>query len=272
VTEPEVSPQSAFDRFSQRPKKQSFEEFLISEFEKRKLVNPRYSLRAFASHLKTDVSQLSKVIRGTRRASGFMIEKFGQILNLTTQNIDEYKLISKLKGKYRESDSANLHYQVIPQNCYEFISDFRHTHILGLVQLKTFEPSIAKLAKVLRATESEVAMMVERLEQLGLLEVKNDKWTVNTWNITYWPNSNLTSDCHRKNQDQVLKLAQHALHHLPIEKRDQSSMMMLSSESKIQEAKKRIKEFRRDLCAFMEDTDEKNVLYELSVSLFPLDD
>jgi len=60
-----------------------------------------------------------------------------------------------------------------------------------------------------------------------------------------------------------LELASQAIDEIPMEKRDQSSMMMATHSSKIPEAKERIRKFRQELCEFLEDAKTKDGVYQL---------
>ena len=79
-----------------------------------------------------------------------------------------------------------------------------------------------------------------------------------------------TTLAHQKAQEQILEMAISALKGTPIEKRDQSSMMMATRMDKVPQAKKMIRNFRRRLCDFLEEGDGKDTVFQLGVSLFPL--
>ena len=55
----------------------------------------------------------------------------------------------------------------------------------------------------------------------------------------------------------------------PIDVRDMSGITMAISTRKLPEARKLIMDFRRKLCAFLEDG-HKDAVYRLNVQLFPL--
>jgi hypothetical protein len=62
-----------------------------------------------------------------------------------------------------------------------------------------------------------------------------------------------------------------ALEDVPLESRDQSSMTMAIDPSLLPEAKAKIRDFRRSLCAFLqENARPKSEIYQLSISLFPV--
>lgn len=66
-----------------------------------------------------------------------------------------------------------------------------------------------------------------------------------------------------------MKRAIEALDDVPIEERDITSMTMAIDVRKIQEAKKRIREFRKDMAAFLEEGEATEV-YSLNVQFIPI--
>jgi uncharacterized protein (TIGR02147 family) len=71
----------------------------------------------------------------------------------------------------------------------------------------------------------------------------------------------------KRRQKQVLEKAIEALERDPVELRDTTALCMAIDPKKIPEAKKRIQEFKKSLCAFLE-SDKREKVYELSISLF----
>ena len=74
----------------------------------------------------------------------------------------------------------------------------------------------------------------------------------------------------QEHQELLLRKSINSLNNDPIQKRDHSSIMMATSKKKVQEVKLIIRDFRRKLCEFLEDTDEFDTVYQLQVSLFPM--
>jgi transcriptional regulator with XRE-family HTH domain len=66
-----------------------FRTTLSAEFDRRRQVNARYSLRAFAMTLGTHHATLSQILRGQRRATPRIIHQLGPALGLTDADIRE---------------------------------------------------------------------------------------------------------------------------------------------------------------------------------------
>jgi transcriptional regulator with XRE-family HTH domain len=66
----------------------SFRKFLEHEFERRRMRNPRYSLRAFARALAVDHSSLSQFLNGKRRLTPRSIRQIGAAMRLSPREIE----------------------------------------------------------------------------------------------------------------------------------------------------------------------------------------
>jgi len=69
-----------------------FRDWLSQELEKRRRVNPRYSLRPFATLLGIDHSTISQVLRGKRRVP-VAVRRWDKRLGLTAEEVAAYVAI-----------------------------------------------------------------------------------------------------------------------------------------------------------------------------------
>jgi uncharacterized protein (TIGR02147 family) len=252
----------------------SFRDLLVKEFTQRTKKNSRYSLRAFAALLGTDSSRLSKILRGERPVNPDLIEAFGKKLKLSPGRIESYKTyreVIELK-KPAESNAESLRFLQLTQDSFEILADSVHYSLLELMKLKGFRTETPWLANTLNRPKLVIESAIERLVRTGLLEVReNGTWRdLSDGFSTHMIDGNYTSYAHKESQAAILEQALEALENTPIELRDQSSMMMATSPEKIAIAKELIKNFRRELCAFLESAEDKTSIYQLSISLFPI--
>jgi plasmid maintenance system antidote protein VapI/DNA-binding MarR family transcriptional regulator len=241
-----------------------FHFLLQREFMGRCRKNPRYSIRAFARALKINHSTLSKLIRGKRRITKSTLLQLGPHLGLSAKEIEHF--VSRLNSE----EVAAMNYHQLSLDLYQIIADWYHYAIFELITLKDFQPNHRWIAKKLQITPTEVTSAVDRLTRVGLIEIKNHrKWIQKTPLITTVGNE-FTAAAFRELQRGILKKAILALEEIPFEFRDQSSMTMAVNSSMLPEAKKKIKNFRRNLCKFLQKNKERDAVYQLGISLYPL--
>jgi len=171
------------------------------------------------------------------------------------------------------------HAQAVQEEHYQVISEWYHFAILELTFLPN-APSAESFSEWasrqlgISAIESRVA--VDRLESLGYLMLSKSgsgsqyrKTQILVSTQTLPGAAERTSEAHKRRQAQILQLSKISLFEDDLSVRDHSSMTMAIDPAKIPEAKKKIQEFRRELCRFLEGGAQTQV-FELNISLFGL--
>lgn len=237
-----------------------FRALLLREFSIRQSKNPRYSLRGFAKALQLSPSSLSAILRRKRKASPAMIQRVGSELGLGPTEIATYV-----------KTSGEVVFQEIPAEVYEKIADWYHYAILELTKVKGFQPSVGYVALKLGISVSEAKSAVDRLVQVGLLEVTSRSWKDisllgNATNL----NTKITTASKRKLQRQLLEKGIDALEKTPFEFRLNNSSTVAINKKDLPEARERIVKFYRKLLADLEETRTATDVYNLSIAFFPL--
>jgi len=248
-----------------------FRELLQDELISRCRKNPSYSLRAFAKSLNIGSSSLSKLLHKKRNLSKTMLMKLANRLELDPSSITSYEHnLRGSKAGLNGKKTIDADYREILSDSFQLISDWYPLAILELSRCKGFKTNPRWIAKRLGLTLNQVNIAVQRLQRLGLLEIlDNDNWKPCPDGTTSIYNE--SSDvARRRHQRQILERAIHALDNFPVEKRDQTAMLMAVNSKRIKAAKQRIKKFRRSLCSFLENGGPRDEVYYLSVSLFPV--
>lgn len=254
-------------------KQRDFKEFLQKELKTRSDKNQRYGLRAFSKFLELDSSRLSKILRGQRPISAQIVESCGAKLGLSEKQIAFYK--KHLQASYKKQSLVSFEstdfYQV-KMDQIALISEWQHYAILEIMKHPDFENSVEWISRHLHQPQEIIALAIERLKRIGILTIDSSgKWLDQSEGFsTHVLGDNLSSRAHRHYQSQILELSREALNYVPIELRDHSTIAVATNQMKIQEAKTRIKKFRRELAEFLEDTDTKNEVYHLNIGLFPI--
>lgn len=243
-----------------------FRQFLQAELVRRCKINPRYSLRAFARLLTIEPSALSKILSGKRSVTPETFQRFSTQLALGPEKRHLYVVGAKRKG----ATSYDLDEARLTLDAFQTIADWYHMAILELTGVSGFRSDARWIARALGISIAEASDAVERLIRMRLLRVTpRGRMTAGSGESTTIGSAD-TAAALRSMQRQVLALATHALDETPAAERDQSTMTMAVNLKRLPEAKERIKDFRRELCAFLEEKVPHEEVFQLSISLFPV--
>jgi Helix-turn-helix. len=229
---------------------------LQEEFSRRMRANERYSMRAFAKTLGLDSSTLSQIIAGKRQVSEKKIALLYEKLGLKISNSNQ--------------DQAENTYATLDLDRFAVISDWYHFAILDLTLLKNFKSDIKWIARKLGIQSYEAMGAVERLKRLGMLREEKGRWIKGEGFYTNY-SEGVTSAALKEYQRQVIKKALHAVDECPADRKDITSMTIAADSRKLKQAKEKIKNFRRELCAFLEDG-ESDAVFHLALQLYPVTD
>ena len=227
---------------------------LQDELSRRMRVNERYSVRAFANHLGLDSSTVSQILAGKRSLSDKKIKNICEKIGIAIPN---------------ESNGA-VNFTTLDLDSFAVISDWYHFAILDLTLLKSFKNDSNWIARKLSIQPFEVMQAIERMKRIGLLDEKNGNLKKAKGFYSNY-SEGTTSAALKEYQRQVIKKALQAVDECPQERKDITSMTIAADSKKLKEAKEKIKNFRRELCAFLEDGDADTV-YHLALQLYPVTD
>lgn len=250
-------------------KEQSFTLILKEELQKRKSKNPGYSLRAFAKSLGLSSSFVSKVLNAKKNVSRETALTIASRLNIDEEVMQiVFSDAPNFKLKQMEFDTVAV-------DEFHFISDWHHFAILESVTLADFQVESRKkqikwFAERLSITEDRAGSAVERLERLKLLSTDENGNILGIEKNNTAISSQVPTSANREHERQILEKAIEALERTPFEHRSQSSMMMAIPASRVDEAKEKIKTFRREMSTFLQRKGKRDSIYQLSISFFPL--
>jgi hypothetical protein len=228
---------------------------LQEELARRMCVNERYSVRAFANYLAVDSSTLSQILSGKRLLSDSKMKEICEKIGIVTP------------GEARVGSSD---YNLLELDSFAVISDWCHFAILDLTLLKSFKSDSSWIARKLSIQPFEASRAIERLKRLGMLIEKKGRLVKSQDFYTNY-SEGVTSAALKEYQRQVIKKALQAVDNCPQERKDITSMTIAANSKRLQEAKEKIKHFRRELCAFLEEGGGDSV-YHLGLQLYPVTD
>lgn len=246
----------------------SLRDLLKTELVRRCEKNPSYSLRSFAKSLELSPAFVSKLLKGDRAFTEKTIHLLSEKLALAPDQVQRFK--KNLKSKKWEAAAKDIGYRQIGLDQFQLISDWYHFAILELVTVRNFKSDPAWIAEQLGISSYQASDALDRLLRLNYLK-KGPRGKV----ILVEENSTIVGPeiavpATRKQQMQILEKSLEALSQIPIEQRSQSSSTMAIPSDRLDEAKEIITEFRRKMASVMQRPGERDSVYQLSISFFPL--
>jgi uncharacterized protein (TIGR02147 family) len=241
-----------------------FQDLLNESYLERKAKNPSFSIRAFSQRLGINHSAVSEIMNGKRKVG----PKLGvRIANALMADSDLMKKLFMRESTRDERKPEIKSATLLKADQYRLISDWHHFAILSLLDTDSCKHDVAWIAKRLGLNKKEAAAAIQRMIRLGLIRLSGKKLSLTGQSFTS-PDGTIDAAV-RRTHFQYLEMAHRSLDTDPIEKRDFTAITMAIDPKKLPEARKRIRAFRDELCAFLE-SDEKKEVYELCFQLFPL--
>ena len=245
-----------------------FEDLLKGEFERRHSKNPSYSLRAFARAMGQDASSISKIFSGKRKVGKNLLKKLADRLNLADCDLESLLDINRFDARRGTNERE---YQILTEDLVKTMLDWQHTGVLLLTELADFKPEFPWIAHRLGISEAMAKQVVSRLERMGMLKCHdNGKWETVTTSIATFGKKYFTNEELRLGQLQFLKRAIDALHIVPLEKRDNTTICFSCCDDDLPRIREYITRFRRRLDSLAGESKKKNAVYSMTVSLVPI--
>jgi uncharacterized protein (TIGR02147 family) len=238
------------------------QQLLQRELVERCKKNPKYSLRSFARQLGVSASLLSRVLTGAREPSNQFSSKVAASLQWDPSVLK--RINSRPNASHRLGEFRDL---MVDQ--FEVLSDWIHYAIFELMETKDFQPNMKWMAARLGVSTYEVQMAIERLESLKLIRVDEKGFQKIVPDITT-TSYEFSTVALRQLQRQFLEQAARAMDEVPMELRSQTTMTMAIDPRRIKEAKERIHKFRREMITFLQESQNLNEVYNLTIGFYPL--
>lgn len=243
---------------------ESLIDLLNSVFERRRIKNSKYSLRAFARDLGISPSALSLILSDKRKISSRQALQILDSLKVTDPDLHLKLVRSTLLSS---QENANPTYSELDLERFSIIRDWYHFAILAAIDI---DPAISEddLAKKLDVKVDLIKESLKRLEAVGLLERIADGWRSREPRQTTAPTETPSADlreCHR----QCIEKALESLQSDPLDVRHMTGTTMSFNPEKFELAKQAIMEFHRKILQLVDDG-EATTVYRLNVQLFPL--
>ena len=246
-----------------------FRLYLQKELLRRCRKNPAYSVRAFARDARISPSALSSMLRGGRPITNKSRTRVGVALGLKLDEIEKFK--AHVHGNAKAGTALPQHrYRRIAADTFALISEWQHYAILELMKTKHFSADARWIATRLGLSVHEINMAIERLLRLGLVKKTACGLEDQTEGFSSDLRPGLTTAAQQRFLQAALAKAIESIRLVPVEKRDNTSMILAVNAADLPAAREKIKKFRRTLTRSLERNSELDEVYQLSISLVPL--
>jgi len=241
--------------------------YLKKTLEKRKQANTSYSLRGFARDLGISSSHLSQLINGQKVPGHKTVKKLALSLDIPIEKIQHTQIKKRLattlffpyKNSFNDRTKKNVQLT------------WQHNACLELFKVKSPNKGTKWISDKLQITNSATKTIITDLIEWDLLKPsKGEETYIVESNNYYIPNQ--TSEDKKNYQKSILEQSKLSIDKVDIAERDHSTITMAIQKNNLIEAKKIITKFRRELCAFLEESGDPEDVYHLNIGLFPAKD
>lgn len=260
----------------------SYRSYLREVLADRTKKNSKYSLRAMAKQLGFASSSLSEVLNGSANFSLMSARKIASRLELTAEETEYLCLLVQFDSsedpEIRESllnrmksinpKKTTTHDLSVDQ--FKQISEWYHSAIIEIVNLRNFEFTPLNVAKRLGISKVEAEVAIERLLRLEILEKNKKGETVVVHDCLLTQSNTQTNQAMRNFFRQMMQKASEALEtQNPKERLSGYETMAIAPES-LPEAKVIFEKFFTDMLALSNRHPKKKNVYHLLVHFFNL--
>ncbi len=237
-------------------------ELIKREFERRKSINPKYSLRAFSIFLGISHAALSEMLSGKRRISAQNVKRVGSALGWSEKDVE-------LALQAQQKDPLN--FSQLTDGQIEILGRWYHSTILELFLLDEFNGREEWIAEALGLDLQETRKALSDLESAGLLR-RSKK---GMWAVTSFKTSTLGNVKSKKAilnlQKQLLEKQIKALDEVPVEEQSSMGITIPMDLQDLPEARKIIYRCLKDLSLLLNRKGvRRSEVYRLQLGLFPL--
>ncbi|MBL7545198.1 MAG: TIGR02147 family protein [Bdellovibrionaceae bacterium] len=256
-----------------------YREILKNEYQKRKMRNANYSLRAFARDIGLTSPRLTDVLKNRQGLSRLTAATIAQKLGFIGSQAEFFcNAVEALDGRSQTSRDlakrqiekfGNLFKRKVKDDQFKIISDWYHFAILSMSNIADFKSSPEWIAKKLGLSVPVVEKAIERLLNLGYLVDKNGKLSESE-NLVACQDE-IPSKYGRSFHKQIIIKALESIETQSMHQRDITSMTLAVNPSKIPLAKKMIADFIKEFDKEMNDVTDLEKLYAISIQFFSLE-
>lgn len=248
-----------------------YSQALKKGLEKKQLINPKYSLRAYANYLNVHPSVLSLAMKGKRPLVDRDVKSILEKLKLTSKEEALFKESLKpfLSIIDRIKINRNLQRYVLDDDHHHcIIIEWEYFACLELFHLSDFRVDIESVSNKLKISTQRSEEVLKVLTDKRLI-LKSEDGSFQKNHAYIRTTEDIPSQSIKASHIRALEMAKEKLADIPVELRDYSSMTLAIDPEKLQEAKVMIREFRQKIISLMSEGKKRDV-YRFSIQVYPI--
>ncbi|MAX66338.1 MAG: DUF4423 domain-containing protein [Bacteriovoracaceae bacterium] len=232
------------------------------EFDKRLKRHKNYSLRKFSYEIGLEPSVVSKYLR---RKRSITVSSFSYLMKMF--ELDPQHLKKREEDFYRSLSEMKL----ISSEHEDILGNWHAFAILECLNLEDAKPSTLWLAQKTGLQHEVVKKVVLRLFEIGAIAEKDGKWKDQFENLTFITSEEMDTRVGRNFQKTVLEASRKSIEQGVGGKKSHTNVILTVDEKLIPEVLVKIRDFRREICSFIEQRQEKkNNVYNLQINFHSL--
>jgi len=233
-------------------------EILNIEFNKRKALDAKYSVRRFAEDAGTDNSTMSKYLKNTRKMTEYIFSNILKKLSVSEGLKEEYV------QKILELDYLEAKHSQIRTHWYFYA-------ILELTYLTDFKSNIQWISERLNLDLTTTKNAVDLLIEVGALKVENGNFKDDLGSVTFIESIDMDVEEGRTHQTQLLEKSIESVNNNDSSIKDHTCYSFALDSKLVPEIKQLIADFRGNLAHLLAEKSINNdSVYTVQINLTSL--
>lgn len=242
-------------------------DFIRLDYDRRKKVNTRFSLRAYAKHLDLSIGRLSELLNGKSPLTLARAKKIAPLLRLSKEELDFFWGVVQNDHLNLNEENLSDSEKLISETEFSHISDWEYFACMALFETKSFSSKHEWISKKLKMPRSRLETVLNHLLREGYITKENDTYKSNFNKVfakSNVPSKILQNANVERMQKSILEFAT-----TEFNQRDVTSLTFPVDVQKIPEAKILIKQFKENMIKLLQ-TEKTTEVYFLNIQLFPI--
>jgi len=247
---------------------ETFQSWLFHELERRKSINPKYSIRSFAKQLGSSPATISQVLSGKRPLTLKLANQLASKTEMSPADRKRFFGAIAFPTSASSSSDGRDNFLQLENDVFLTIADWYHFAILSLGEIRGNRWNADWISTRLGISLSEARRAMQRLSRLGLIERRGLGFKQSGQNLV--TKHDVPSDAVRANHRQILEKSLSALTS-PVDQREFGSLTIAADARRLPEIKSWLRKTQRDFVDEFGSDTRNNGVFNLAMHFFRLD-